>query len=177
MGNERYGRGRAKRIVTSVFVHLSLFLAGLVLAYRVVYEDHQDDDIKEQYGIALDKIGDTLASRGVDLSGLKSQLEEAEAIYADAPNSTTGYNDELTVIVVVLILAFLVIALVVCRDWRMFGIVVLENIYILLLLGLTLVACYAGLRHYIMVPWTDMANHIVSSQGKRFSGASGSSSK
>lgn len=43
----------------------------------------------------------------------------------------------------------------------MFGIVMLKNVSILLLLGLVLLVYYAGLREYLMVTWFHMANRIA----------------
>ena len=132
-----------------------------MLAYRVVYEDHQDDDIQEQYKRAIEEIGATLEEKGANLDGLESELEEAETIYKNAPDTRTDYNNEVTIVVSVMVVAFLVIAVVVCRDWRMFGVVMLENVYILILLGLVLLVYYAGLKEYLMVTWFHMADRIA----------------
>lgn len=140
---------RGTRVAVSIMVHLAIFLAGLVLTYRVLYSNREDDEIRHQYTSLFKHVRENLDAQGVDLNPLQERLNEGEAIYKRAKDTRSDYNAMLTYIIASICILLIIVAGVLCRNnLRLFVVVLLENLYILALLGIVLGFFYYGMRDY-----------------------------
>ena len=147
----------------SMFMHFVIFLTGLLLFYLFVFKDENRTDVQNAYKEALDLIEDDLAPMKDVLQPLREPLLAARAEAVAEPEPS--YNDYLTYIMTGLIFLFLIVTIVMAgvkKDWKMFGYVILENMYTFLIFMSVLAVAYVLVfKKYEPLLPQNLANEIV----------------